>query len=41
LFKQNNITKESCLKNLLWLFMATKEKLENEDFVGLTEWGKG
>jgi hypothetical protein len=26
---------------LLWLFMATKEKLEYEDFVGLTEWEKG
>jgi hypothetical protein len=26
---------------LLWLFMATKEKLEYEDFVGFTEWGKG
>jgi hypothetical protein len=26
---------------LLWLFMATKEKLEYEDFVELTEWGKG
>ena len=26
---------------LLWLFMATKEKLEYEDFVELTEWEKG
>ena len=26
---------------LLWLFMATEEKLEYEDFVGLTEWEKG
>jgi hypothetical protein len=26
---------------LLWLFMATKEKLEYEDFFGLTECGKG
>jgi hypothetical protein len=25
---------------LLWLVTATKEKLEYEDFVGLTEWEK-
>ena len=25
---------------LLWLFIATKEKLEYEDFVELTEWEK-
>ena len=26
---------------LLWLFIATKEKLEYEDFVELTDWEKG
>jgi nitrogen fixation-related uncharacterized protein len=26
---------------LLWLFIATKEKLQYEDFVVLTKWEKG